>query len=155
MSTRSWIGIEHEEGLNQEGNVEMIYSHWDGYPKHHGKILEEHYQDVGKINRLLAVGPISVFAANVEAPEGAIHTYEKPLKDVVISYARDRDPVEDYATYKFATIEEMLGQAAASDAEYVYLYTKKDGWLVWDLAELPISSLVRPKVCDVLKKTQQ
>jgi hypothetical protein len=44
MATRSRIGIELEDGV-----IESIYCHWDGYPENNGKILLEHYQDPNKI----------------------------------------------------------------------------------------------------------
>ena len=40
MATRSRIAIEKENGT-----VESIYCHWDGYPENNGRILVENYTD--------------------------------------------------------------------------------------------------------------
>lgn len=60
MSTRSRIGIEREDGT-----VESIYCHFDGYPAHVGKMLLEHYQDGEKIEELLKLGNISSLGAEI------------------------------------------------------------------------------------------
>ena len=50
MATRSSISIVSERTENGKGKT--IYSHWDGYPSHNGRILLEHYQDPKKIKAL-------------------------------------------------------------------------------------------------------
>ena len=41
MSTRSHIGI-----WNEDGSLDVIYCHRDGYPAHNGAVLLHHYQDL-------------------------------------------------------------------------------------------------------------
>ena len=43
MSTRSHIGI-----WNEDGSLDVIYCHWDGYPSYNGAVLLHHYQDPEK-----------------------------------------------------------------------------------------------------------
>ena len=48
MATRSRIGM-----VKDDGTVESIYCHFDGYPSNNGKILKEHYADKSKVEKLL------------------------------------------------------------------------------------------------------
>ena len=38
MSTNSTINIQ-----NEDGTVDSIYCHWDGYLEFNGKLLQQHY----------------------------------------------------------------------------------------------------------------
>ena len=71
MSTRSHIGI-----WNEDGSLDVIYCHWDGYPSYNGALLLHHYQDPEKIRELIALGDISSMAESVKPAEGE-HTFEK------------------------------------------------------------------------------
>jgi hypothetical protein len=44
MSTRSMIGIQQEDG-----KIEAIYCHYDGYPEGVGQTLADHYQTTDKV----------------------------------------------------------------------------------------------------------
>lgn len=54
MSTRCRIGIE-----NEDGTIESIYCHNDGYPSYAGKLLYMHYNNREKINKLMQLGDMS------------------------------------------------------------------------------------------------
>jgi len=56
MSTRSTIAKVQEDGQT----IRSIYCHFDGYPDYVGKVLQEHYTDMNKIDQLLALGDLSV-----------------------------------------------------------------------------------------------
>ena len=70
MSTRSHIGI-----WNEDGSLDVIYCHWDGYPSYNGAVLLHHYQDPEKIRELIALGDISSLAESVKPAEGE-HSFE-------------------------------------------------------------------------------
>lgn len=53
MGTRSAIGIEL-----QNGKIEAVYCHWDGYLSNNGRILLDHY-DREKTLALVALGGLS------------------------------------------------------------------------------------------------
>jgi hypothetical protein len=57
MSTRSRIGI-----LNQDGTVESVYCHQDGYPEYTGFILENFYTNEKLVRNLLSKGDLSNIA---------------------------------------------------------------------------------------------
>ena len=65
MSTRSHIGI-----WNEDGSLDVIYCHWDGYPSYNGALLLHHYQAPEKIRELIAPGDISSLAESVKLAEG-------------------------------------------------------------------------------------
>ena len=101
MSTRSHIGI-----WNEDGSLDVIYCHWDGYPSYNGAVLFHHYQEPEKIRELIALGDISSLAESVKPVEGE-HTFESPQEGVVVAYGRDRH--EDGVDSKhFDTLEDFL-----------------------------------------------
>lgn len=119
MSTRSTIAYKTERG------VTAIYAHWDGYPAHNGRILQEHYQAAYKIGKLVNLGDVSVLGPEIgvqvdfddrDAQEGQC-----------VFYGRDRGE-KDVGCKEFATIQEWLDHYSWSD--YAYLWNGKE-WLVW------------------------
>ena len=60
MATRSHIGLK-----NQDGTVDYIYCHWDGYPTNNGFILIEHYDTTDKVKQLLELGNLSVLGSEI------------------------------------------------------------------------------------------
>lgn len=85
MSTYAKISIE-----SQDGDVKSIGCHADGYLEGVGFILFSHYQDVKKIKKLIKLGGLSSIGAEVDIPDGSIHTFDKCLHNVCTFYARDR-----------------------------------------------------------------
>ncbi len=124
MATRSRIGIEKEDGT-----VESIYCHWDGYPSNNGVILQENYQDREKVEELISLGGISALRMRVKPNEDEVHTFETPLDDVTISYHRDRGGMK----YSKPRVDENKDLYFRSDLEeWGYLYTKENEWIVTD-----------------------
>lgn len=117
MSTRSRIAIEKEDG-----KVESIYCHFDGYPEHHGVILRDHYKDSDKTQKLIDLGSISILAPIVDAPEG--HTFKNQVKDVVVAYGRDRGE-ENVAKKLHDSKEDFFN---GDIEEYGYILTKEGDW---------------------------
>ena len=101
MSTRSHIGI-----WNEDGSLDVIYCHWDGYPSYNGAVLLHHYQDPEKIRELIALGDICSLAESVKPAEGE-HTFESPQEGVVVAYGRDRHE-DGVDTKHFDTLEDFL-----------------------------------------------
>jgi hypothetical protein len=107
MSTRSRIAIE-----NQDGTVDSIYCHFDGYLSGVGKTLFNHY-DQEKLEKLLELGDISSLG------ESTIDT---------IAYHRDRG--EDLYFKTFKDVEDLFENGFNSFEEYIYCLTKEGIWLV-------------------------
>ena len=107
MSTRARIASE-----NQDGTVDSIYCHFDGYVDSVGKKLFEHY-DQEKLEKLLELGDISSLG------ESTIDT---------VAYCRDRG--EDLKFQSFNDVEELFEDGFGSGVEYVYCLTRHGIWLV-------------------------
>lgn len=107
MSTRSRIAIE-----NQDGTVQSIYCHFDGYLEGVGKRLFNHY-DKEKLKSLIELGDISVLG------ESTIDT---------IAYCRDRG--EDFHSTGYLNVEGLFELGFGSSVEFVYCLNRDNIWLV-------------------------
>jgi hypothetical protein len=121
MATRSRIAIEKEDGT-----VESIYCHWDGYPENNGLILTENYKDHEKVQALIDLGDISSLAPNVEAGPDTGHTFNDPVDGVVVAYGRDRGETGVGKKYHGYVPDFFNGDIE----EYGYLFTQEGQWLV-------------------------
>lgn len=126
MSTRSHIGIQ-----NEDGSLDVIYCHWDGYPSYNGAILFHHYQEPEKIRKLIALGDISSLAKSV-SPVSGKHTFEEPEEGVVVAYGRDRHE-DGISTRHYESMEEYktFMRSEGGYIEYVYLYNVVEGKWSW------------------------
>jgi hypothetical protein len=117
MSTRSRIAIE-----KQDGTVDSIYCHFDGYLEHNGKVLNEHYTDEASIWGLIALGDLSILGPEI----GEQQDFNGPRnKQWCLAYGRDRGETGVEArkcSYVDYTKEHF--------EEYVYLFTPGKGWEV-------------------------
>ncbi len=132
MSTRSRIGYQDPK----TGFIHSVFCHWDGYLSNNGRILRDHYKDMKKVKRLIALGSLSSLEANVSwrtVPKPFVHryyregnnyaqfvdkhTYDTPVKDVVVAYHRDRNEPWDSVKPDVESI--MLDRQ-----EYNYLFRK-------------------------------
>ena len=98
MSTNGTI-IVQRPGTNEFAS---IYTHWDSYPSHHGKILLENYDTYEKVVELIQLGCLSELHKTLEA---------------TVSYHRWR------GMDKNINVSSNLNDHA--DTEYAYLF--KDG----------------------------
>jgi hypothetical protein len=85
MATRSTIAIKREDG-----SFVQTYCHFDGYPQHNGRILQEAYGTVDRVESLLALGDLSLLKPLLEPTDGAPHSFGKPVPGVCVAYGRDR-----------------------------------------------------------------
>ena len=134
MGTRSRIGVMHGD------KVKSVYCHWDGYPEHNGRILQEHY-DSTKANNLVSLGDLSILRPEIgekhafsrlETPMDE-EAYDKLYGNMTTFYGRDRG--EKGTEFQVAqTFAEFLEQCDNCAAEYYYIM--KDGvWYVGDTYE--------------------
>lgn len=125
MSTRSLIAIK-------SGDVfKSIYCHYDGYPSGVGKVLNQHYTDVDKINKLIALGSISILGEHVETDQP--HSFDRPVAGVTVAYHRDRleefDPPEtNFSTAQLKAHGEHVG------VDYIYWFDPES--FVWNLIKM-------------------
>jgi hypothetical protein len=107
MSTRSRIAIE-----NQDGTVQSIYCHFDGYIDGVGTKLFNHY-DREKLKSLIELGDISSLGESTEN---------------TVAYARDRG--EDLHSTGYLCVEGLFENGFNSGEEYVYCLNRDGIWLV-------------------------
>lgn len=101
--------------VQSDGTVRSIYCNWDGYPRHVGRILKEHYSEPSKIDALLDLGDISSLYEEVSgSPQ---HSYSNPEKGVTVAYHRDRGE-----KLQPARIYDSLDDVP--EESYNYVYTK-------------------------------
>ncbi len=118
MGTRARIGI-----VEPDGSVTSIYTHWDGYPGHHGPILLNHYTTEEHVRALLALGDLSILAEDV----GEKHDFDIRLEGVCTAYGRDRGE-KDVGARHSSSVDDLKKIAE----EYTYLYRLGIGWQVSD-----------------------
>lgn len=83
MSTNARVGVE-----NADGSITSIYTHWDGYPEHHGPILTEHYDSEDLARALVALGDLSILGVELgEEHDFDSHDTSSPA---CLAYGRDR-----------------------------------------------------------------
>ena len=124
MATRSFIGK-----LNSDGSVNGIYCHWDGYPDHNGKILQENYLDPVKVDALLALGSLSSLGTEI----GEKHDFNDQT-NAAFCKAYHRDRGEDFEENTvFPSVTEMQLEANNKlGVEYAYVFA--DGkWQTFEL----------------------
>lgn len=116
MSTRSGIAI-----VNNDGTVESIYCHNDGYPSYMFNMLKDNYSEEEKVKELINLGDLSFVAKYVNPPEGVIHTFDHPYPDVTIAYCRDRG--EDYSIHRWNNLDQYLKDGFMfHGVDYLYWY---------------------------------
>lgn len=122
MGTRARIGLRTING------VDSIYTHWDGYPSHHGPILLEHYSERGQVEALIALGDLS----SLNAELGQQHPFDAPHDDPVsgcwcLAYGRDRGEEGCEA------VTHSVGDWPDYGQEYEYLFSSDGKWMWRDL----------------------
>jgi hypothetical protein len=121
MSTRCVIAKK-----NSDGSFRAVYSHWDGYPEHNGRVLLSNYFDVNKLNSLLDEGDISCLRETVGEKhdfDDFIQGSESPanLNEWTTFYGRDRGE-ENIEACTFETLDKLITAAKERWAIYVYVF---------------------------------
>jgi hypothetical protein len=138
MGTPASIAVKHGD------NIKSIYVHWDGYPEHVGKILNDRYNSA-LANQLVALGDMSELHERITPTDGVEHSYAKPEKGVCVFYMRDRG--ETSADWiKSDSIKEW---AKSTDCDHFYLMDE-GLWYYIDGTKHPLQK--PKKLSTVLKK---
>jgi hypothetical protein len=103
MATRSRIAIQYENGP-----IESVYCHFDGYPQGVGATLLEHYTDKNKVAALISLGSLSSLD-------------QTPVSTV--AYHRDRGERLDIKTH-YGSISTFF---QSDIEEWGYLFDAKTG----------------------------
>lgn len=133
MSTHCSIAI-----LNDDGSIDYIYSHFDGYPEYTGMVLREFYTTRESIQKLINLGALSIIGSVPESYEFmwdykvtveevnstlsdiSIYKYCRAMKDrgesIVISH---KDSIDDFTK----------NYCVGADEAYIYLYMQNQWWM--------------------------
>jgi hypothetical protein len=132
MATRSTIALEFADGT-----VHQVYSHWDGYLDHNGRILQNHYLDPFKLRDLIDMGDLSSLGAEIgdKRPFNNPHSYGTPqydafnvqYKNQCLFFTRDRG--DDLRVQKFKDFADY--EQNHQYEEYEYILRQIDGQAVW------------------------
>ncbi|MCP1393272.1 MAG: hypothetical protein J5I35_11045 [Methanothrix harundinacea] len=133
MSTRSRIGR-----LTEEGAIESVYCHSDGYLGGVGQILADYYSTEEDVKKLIALGDLSELGAVVgdkigfDKREWSPSTRGRGWVDVArqcVAYGRDRgDPgpgPKTSASFDDLKREHLLGSFGP---DHLYLFYPGEGW---------------------------
>lgn len=124
MGTRSSIAI-----LNNDGTVDAVYCHWDGYLSHNGKILFEHYSTANKVRSLLSFGHLSSLGENIGPTDvqPSPERFDNPPRNECTFYGRDRGE-EDQKSQRFQDTAKWIAELGQS---YNYLFcVSNNTWVV-------------------------
>ena len=127
MATRSFIGIK-----NEDGSVDSIYCHWDGYVENNGQILCIGYTTEEKIRMLISHGSASSLGLEIgekhDFMEDTPKDNETGLFQYCTFYHRDQD--EDLHFEHHDTVEDYK-KNALEYCSYGYLW-QEGAWYVAD-----------------------
>ena len=121
MATRSAIAIKH--GRN---TIKSVSCHWDGYPEHNGRILQEYWFTPILINQLIEMGDMSSLGATIgkkvefdATPEYIQNDFEMAISYQCVFYNRDRG--ENTSSGTFETEADFIEYYDEAGIEYFYL----------------------------------
>lgn len=127
MATRSTIALEFNDG-----SVQQIYCHWDGYIDHNGRILSEHYSNPDKLGELMLLGDLSTLGEEIGekhpfSPVGVMESneYERLYGKMCTAYGRDRGETGT-AARKFDNFK--MYKMEAQFEEYNYILRTDGKW---------------------------
>jgi hypothetical protein len=123
MATRSTIALEFADGT-----VEQVYCHWDGYLDHNGRILQAHYSDPFKLQKLIDLGDMSSLGKDI----GSQHAFSQAPEGECTFYGRDRGETGCGAK-KFKNFEDY--KANHQYEEYEYILRNINGVATWFVAD--------------------
>lgn len=119
MSTRSYIGIELEDG-----RIMGSYCHSDGYLTYNGAMLLDHYSDRTKVEKLISFGDMAALNENIDPFSGREHNFDHRQEGVTVFYGRDRGEKETEP--RIVDLDDI--NSPDSWIEYCYVYGKDGKW---------------------------
>jgi hypothetical protein len=117
MATRSTIAFEL-----QDGTVQQIYCHNDGYLEHNGRLLDEQWQDPAKILQLIQLGDLSILGRDI----GRKQDFSDRNVGWCLAYGRDRGEQSVEAT-QFESFDQYTLYADFEEYNYIF---RNGRWLV-------------------------
>ena len=135
MATRSTIALEFADGT-----IGQVYSHWDGYLAHNGKMLLEYYSNPFVLRDLIDLGSISSLAPTIGTKRPFSH-YDTELSLVEFNnkygnmtnfYGRDRGETNTEARYFKDYLHFLVD---GQQEEYDYILRNVNGVGTWFVSD--------------------
>ena len=126
MGTRSTIALEFADG-----SVQMVYCHWDGYLEYNGAILEKHWKDPFKLQKLIDLGDMSSLGTDVGVQHGFDERNGYDSDNFALQctfYGRDLGEKNIFAR-KFKDFEDYARNHQRE--EYEYILRNVNGKATW------------------------
>lgn len=101
-----------------------IYSHYDNYPEHNGRILQTHYNTREKVEALVDSGDVSCLWTD----EG-FYTSKGKTQRGYYGPLHYSERGEDCPPHLDKNLEEYLSDGE----EYAYVYTKNNEWVCYNM----------------------
>jgi hypothetical protein len=149
MATRGTIAVQYPNGT-----IKQIYTNWDSYPEHNGRILKQYYSRPELAQELISHGDLSSLG-NYINPQNE-RTFKDPEENCCVYYGRDRGE-SNTAARIFA--DWTVFKRERSEQEYNYFYSSiDDRWYLLNpraecieyLTELdPTEDNIEPEIKDL------
>ena len=135
MATRSTIALEFADGT-----IGQVYSHWDGYLAHNGKMLFENYSNPFILRDLIDLGSISSLAPTIGTKHPFSHydndmtlvEFNNQYGNMTTFYGRDRGETNTEAKY-FKDFQDF--KANCQQEEYDYILRNVNGVATWFVSD--------------------
>lgn len=121
MATRSFVGIE-----NEDGTIEAVYVHYDGYPSARAPILLKGYNTEKKLRRFLKLGNCSIIHEKIGKKHKFDRQYDEPSYEGCTFYGRDRGETDQQSVHYDSRTEFL--EECTEDYTYLFSVTGKK-WL--------------------------
>jgi hypothetical protein len=108
----------------KDGSVLSIYSHWDNFPEHNGRILRTHYNTREKVETLIDGGDVSCLWTDKDWNGNQW----SDCKYKALTYASRGEDCPP-------RLDKNLGEFLQNGEEYGYVYTQEEGWLCYDTCD--------------------
>jgi hypothetical protein len=133
-----------------DGTVRQVYCHWDGYLDHNGKLLLNHYTDLGKVQALISNGQISSLRKEI----GEKHSFDQRYdvnderRNWTTYYGRDRGETDvSYTTY--TSFDDYLTNSQSEEYDYIM---RADGQWHVRFYDTPMTLLVDAIAAEMIER---
>ena len=158
MSTRSVIGI-----LNEDGTVNSVYSHYDGYPEHNGYFLKKYFDTTEKVQSLISNGDISCLVSNQDwnREKHPMINNKQVLK--TLYYVDRPEAWESIKPQKHNGVLEFFQRDCCDEFKYLFLpsgnwnYNSKGVWKCYETSDptKPAPACTIPDTSNYFDDTKQ
>ena len=107
-----------------DGSILSIYSHYDNYPEHNGRILQTHYNTREKVEALVDGGDVSCLWT-----DSGFYTSEGKTQRGYYGPLHYSERGEDCPPH----LDKNLVEYLSDGEEYAYVYTKNNEWVCYNM----------------------